>query len=252
MSWADGGILTGILLAVALIVHLLQRTIPHKQREEHNDVAGFIFAVVGVTYAVLLGFVVVALWENEDTARQNTFQEADALANVYWLSREMPAPLGPRIEHETLDYAHTVIDHEWPLMSDHKSSPQATQLVYEIRADVMAYAPSNAREQVLFDHAVTHVESLASERRARLNEVDDQVPGLLWFALITGGLITVGFAFLFGLRSANAHMLMVLSLAALVAISLLIVMEMNYPFTGVTHVEPTAFQVFLQRLPPPR
>jgi hypothetical protein len=45
---------------------------------------------------------------------------------------------------------------------------------------------------------------------------------------------------------------MVLSLTALVVGSLILVKEMNYPFLGVTKVEPTAFQVFLDRLPAPR
>jgi hypothetical protein len=252
MSWSDIGILLGVLLTAGILLHLLQRLFPHHRREAHNDVAGFIFAVVGVMYAVLLGFVVVALWQNEDSARQTTFQEADALANVYWISREMPAPLGPRIERETLAYARSVTDDEWPLMAHHRSSPQDTSLVYAIRSDVMSFTPADSRQQVLYDHAVSHVESLASERRLRLNEVKDEVPGLLWVALIGGGVITVGFAYLFGLRSTIAHLLMLCSLTALVAVSLLVVKEMDYPYSGVAHVQPTAFEVFLQRLPPPR
>ncbi len=34
---------------------LVQRLVPSVQRQEHNDVAGFIYAVLGVAYAVLLG-----------------------------------------------------------------------------------------------------------------------------------------------------------------------------------------------------
>jgi hypothetical protein len=45
---------------------------------------------------------------------------------------------------------------------------------------------------------------------------------------------------------------MLCSLTALVAVSLLVVKEMDYPYSGVAHVQPTAFEVFLQRLPPPR
>jgi hypothetical protein len=238
------------LLAVSL--KLLQRWIPHHIREEHNDVAGFIFAAVGVLYAVLLAFVVVTVWTNNDSARKTTFQEADALAGIYWISRELPAPLGPQLERQTLDYARTVQDEEWPMMAKHKSDPAATALVYQIRSSVFAIKPDSAAQQVLYDHAVTHLEDLASQRRERLNQVDDEVPVLLWVALIVGGVLTVGFTFLFGLSNTLAHSLMVLSLGALVVVSLLVIKEMNFPFTGVTAVKPTAFDVFLQRLPPPR
>ncbi|WP_037608376.1 bestrophin-like domain [Streptacidiphilus rugosus] len=252
MSWTDVFILLGTLAASAVALWLLQHFVPHRLRETHNDVAGFIFAAVGVMYAVLLAFVVIAVWQNLDSARQTTFKEADALAGVYWISREMPLPVGAELEHNALEYAHTVQDTEWPLMAEHRSSPQATQLVYAMRSEVFGYTPADSRQQVLYEHAVAHVEELASERRERLTEVGDSVPSILWVALIAGALLTVGFTYLFGLSNTLAHGLMVLTLTALVVVSLLLIKEMDFPFTGVTHVEPTAFEVFLSRLPPPR
>ncbi|GAA2154772.1 hypothetical protein GCM10009760_53990 [Kitasatospora kazusensis] len=240
------------MAVTALGLWLVQYFVPHPRRETHNDVAGFIFAGVGVLYAVLLAFVVIAVWGNVDAARKTTFKEADALAGVYWVSRSMPLPLGAEIERNTLAYAHTVQDTEWPLMADQESSPAATQLVYQIRSEVFSYQPTTPAQQVLFDHAVTRIEDLASARRERLNEVGDLVPPILWVALITGAVLMIGFTFLFGLSNTVAHALMVLSMAALVALSLILIKEMNYPFGGVTKVEPTAFRVFLERLPPPR
>ncbi|MFI9269486.1 hypothetical protein ACIGXM_01980 [Kitasatospora sp. NPDC052896] len=252
MSFLDIGIIVIVLVVVAAALALLQRYVPHHLREAHNDVAGFIYAAVGVMYAVLLGFVVVTVWTNIDAARKTTFQEADALAGVYWIARELPPPLGPQLEQQSLSYARTVLDTEWPLMAKHQSSPEATQLVYQIRDTAFQFNPTNAQQQVLYQSAVSHVEDLASERRQRLNEVDDSVPVLLWVALIAGAVLTVGFTFLFGLPNTLAHSLMVLSLAGLIVLSLVVIKEMNYPFHGVTAVKPTAFDVFLQRLPPPR
>ncbi|GAA1970575.1 DUF4239 domain-containing protein [Kitasatospora viridis] len=252
MSLADIGTIVITLLLLAVAIKLLQRWVPHHIREEHNDVAGFIFAAVGVLYAVLLGFVVITVWTNNDSASKTTFQEADALAGIYWISRELPAPLGPQLEQQTLSYARTVQDSEWPMMANHKSDPQATELVYQIRDSVFSIKPTDEQQQVLYEHAVSHVEDLASERRERLNQVDDSVPPLLWVALIGGGVLTIGFTFLFGLSNTLAHTLMVLSLGALVVLSLLVIKEMNFPFAGATAVKPTAFDVFLQRLPPPR
>ena len=252
MTWTDVLIFVASLAVIALVLRLVQRFVPHPHRERHNEVAGFIFAGVGVLYAVLLGFVVVSVWGNVGAAQQTTFNEANSLAGVYWISRSLPLPLGAQIEHETLDYANTVESSEWALMAKHQSSPEATQLVYDIRASVLSYEPVTLQQQVLYDHAVTDVESLASARRERLNEVQDSVPPILWAALIIGGVLTVGFTFLFGLPSSLAHCLMVLSLGALVVASLILIKEMDYPFAGVTKIQPTAFQVFLSRLPPPR
>jgi hypothetical protein len=48
---------------------VVQRLVPVTVRREHNDVAGFIYAVLGVIYAVLLALVVIAVWEQFDRAR---------------------------------------------------------------------------------------------------------------------------------------------------------------------------------------
>jgi hypothetical protein len=248
----DIAIIVGSLIVSAAGLRLTQRFVPHDRREPHNDVAGFIFAAIGVLFAVPLAFVVVAVWGNNDSARQTTFKEADALAGVYWISRQLPLPLGSQLEHETLQYANTVMDTEWPLMADGKSSPAATQLVYAMRDSVFAFNPVTAQQQVLFDHAVTHIEDLATERRARLNEAADHVPTLLWVVLIGGAAVTVGFTFLFGLSNTAAHTLMIVTLAGLIVVSLIVVKEMSVPFSGGTKVDPKAFEVFLSRLPTPR
>ena len=49
-----------VLIAVAGLT-LVQRLVPSRLRREHNDVAGFIYAVLGVIYAVLIALVVIAV-----------------------------------------------------------------------------------------------------------------------------------------------------------------------------------------------
>jgi H+/Cl- antiporter ClcA len=52
-----------MIIAVAGLV-LVQRLYSIERRKQHNDVAGFIYAVLGVAYAVLLGLMLIAVWEN--------------------------------------------------------------------------------------------------------------------------------------------------------------------------------------------
>ena len=59
-----------VLVAVVGLV-LVQRLVPPDRREEQNNVAGFIYAVLGVAYAVLLAFVLIAVWQDYKTAQTN-------------------------------------------------------------------------------------------------------------------------------------------------------------------------------------
>jgi fumarate reductase subunit D len=65
-----------VLVAVVGLV-LVQRLVPPDRREEHNNVAGFIYAVLGVAYAVLLAFVLIAVWQDYNTAQTNLESEAN-------------------------------------------------------------------------------------------------------------------------------------------------------------------------------
>jgi hypothetical protein len=248
----DIGWIAAVLVFTGVTVHLLDRCWPHQYRREHNDVAGYIFTTVGVLYAVLLAFVVVAVWGNINTAQGTTYSEANQLANVYWISRSLPLPEGATIEKLTLTYAHTVIGDEWSLMADRQSSPAATALLYQIRSDVFNFHPKNEQQTVLYEQAVTNVNGLAEARRDRLDALNDIIPAVLWIALIVGAAVTVAFCFLFGLGNKFAHAGMVAVLAGMIALSLLLIKDMEYPFGHNALVSPAAFQVFLDRLPPPR
>ena len=71
-----------VLVAVVGLL-VVQRLVPSERREEHNDVAGFIYAVLGVAYAVLLAFVVTAVWQDYEMAQTNAESEAHELAGRF-------------------------------------------------------------------------------------------------------------------------------------------------------------------------
>jgi hypothetical protein len=123
-----------MLVAVGGLV-LVQRLMPARRRLRHNDVAGFIYAVLGVAYAVLLGLVVVAMWEEWNAATVAVDQEASEVAEIFWLAHRLPQPDGRRLQELARSYAQVVVNEEWPLMAQGKVSPKAWAILDEIRDD---------------------------------------------------------------------------------------------------------------------
>jgi hypothetical protein len=74
------------MLVAVVGLAVVQRLVPPERREQHNNVAGFIYAVLGVAYAVLLAFVAIAVWQDYNTAQTNIESEANELAGVYFLA----------------------------------------------------------------------------------------------------------------------------------------------------------------------
>ena len=83
-AWLWSLLLVGgtVLLSIAGTL-LVRRFVGVEVLERHNEVAGFIYAVLGVVYAVLLGFAAITVWERYDRAQASVAQEANDLADLY-------------------------------------------------------------------------------------------------------------------------------------------------------------------------
>jgi protein-S-isoprenylcysteine O-methyltransferase Ste14 len=244
------GVLTVCAVALVAVLGLeaVRRLVPAERRQEHNDVAGFIYAVVGVIYAVLLALVVIAVWEEHEAARATVREEANGLADVFWLAHSLPEPEGPRIQGLARSYATVVAAEEWELMARGEgSSPEAWALMDEMRLGVQNLRVDSLSDQVLFEEGLERVDALADARRARMVEAEEGIPAVLWAVLVLGGVITVGFTYLFGLENTWSHRLMVAAVAGLIALVLFTIGSLEYPFSGGTRVGPEAFELVLRR-----
>jgi hypothetical protein len=229
--------------------------VPATTRKEHNDVAGFIYAALGVIYAVLLALVVIAVWEEYGRARITVESEANALAEIFWLAHGLPEPEGPHVQELSRSYAEEVVEEEWPLMEQGRTPllehtqeiPRGWVLIDDIRATLQGYDPRTEAEQELYAEGLDQVQRLADARRTRLVQAEESIPTVLWVVLVVGGMVTIGFTYLFGLEHTWAHRLMVASLAAVIALILFTVGVLDHPFSGGARIETGAFDLVLNR-----
>jgi hypothetical protein len=235
---------------------LVHRLLPVASRQRHNEVAGFIYAPLGVIYAVLLALVVITVWEEYQAASETVEEEANATAEVFLLGHELPEPEGAHIQELAKSYAEEVVHKEWPLMASGEQPPlkqeAGTQsgwnLIDDIRASVHGFEPRTKAEEQLYAEGLDQVASLGDARRSRLVASEEGVPGILWSVLIFGGIAAVGFTYLFGLENTWAHRLMVVSLAAVIGLVLFTVGALGYPFEGGARIGPGFFELVLERM----
>ena len=240
-------ILTVVLPIVVAVLGqaLVQRLVPPALRQEHNDVAGFIYAVLGVAYAVLLAFVAIVVWESYETAEHTMESEANELAGIYFLANQFPEHDRERVHDLARSYARAVVEEEWPLMEQGKTSSRANSLLSELRLSLQNLDIRTDADLILYDQALTRFHDLANARRLRLVAVTEGLPAILWVVLIGGGAVTVCFTYLFGLKSNWAHALMIAALTLVICAILLTIGLLEYPFAGEARIEPDAFEEVL-------
>ena len=249
-------VIGGICLAALVGLELVQRLVPADARQRHNDVAGFIYAALGVIYAVLLALVVIAVWEEYGAAGETVEQEANAAAEIAWLAHRLPEPEGAHIQELVRSYAEEVVHKEWPLMEQGEAplmthtqgTPAGWTLIDDIRANLQEIEPRTKAEEQLYAEGLDQVQRLADARRMRLVAAEEGVPGVLWAVLGFGGMAAIGFTYLFGLESTWAHRLMVMTLAAVIGLVLFTIGAMEHPFSGGARIGTGAFELILERL----
>ena len=248
-------VVCGACIVAVIGLAVVQRLVPATIRKEHNDVAGFIYAVLGVIYAVLLALVVIATWEDFGRANVTVETEANALAEIFWLAYALPEPEGRELQELCRSYAEEVVNVGWPLMEQGKTpslersqeSSRGWVLIDDIRATLQGNEPRTKGEQEIYAEGLDQVQRLADSRRTRLVQAEEGLPAVLWVVLVVGGMVVVGFAYLFGMENTWAHALMVASLAGVIALVLFTIGAVEHPFSGGARIGPDAFELVLHR-----
>jgi hypothetical protein len=245
----------GTCLVALAGLELVQRLVPATSRQQNNDVAGFIYAALGVIYAVLLALVVIAVWQEFQAASETVEQEANALAEIFWLAHTLPEPEGSHIQELARSYTEEVVHKEYPLMEQGEAplmtqtqgTPAGWTLIDEIRANLQEFQPHTKADEQLYAEGLDQVQRLADARRMRLVAAEEGIPGVLWAVLIFGGVAAIGFTYLFGLENTWAHRLMVVTLAAVIGLVLFTIGAMEHPFSGGARIGTGAFDLILER-----
>jgi hypothetical protein len=221
---------------------LVRRVLGLDELVTYNEVAGFKFAVVGVTYAVLLGFAVIVVWEKFRDAEATVAQEASAVVAVHRLSEGLSADVGAGIRQHLNDYVQAVIADDWPAMARAKVSRQASRTLDGLYAAVLSFNPTTPRESAIMSELITRIDAITQARRTRFLLATGTVPAVLWATLSIGAMANLSFTFFFGLQSIRAQTLMTGLLALIIFMTFFVAVAIDHPFTGEVSVGPEALQ----------
>ena len=245
----DAVIIVGLSVALSLLVlWAIRSAIPHQRLTPHNEVSGFVYAVIGVVYAIILGFAVITVWEHYNESQSNARAEANAVANIYRVASGLPEPSRRDIQTAALAYASTVVDQEWAAMNDGTApTEQAVADIDALWSIFYGVAVTTPMEEALYVEGLDQLAELSAFRRERLEDNDAALLGIMWGVVVGGAILTVLFPCLFGVESRLVHSLIIGTLAASIGLLILLTYDLNYPFRGDVTIEPDGFRRVLEQ-----
>ena len=236
-----------IIVALSVVLSwiglfLFDRVVHVSIRSRHNDVAGFIIAIIGVVYAVLLAFIAVAAWTSFDNANSIVQQEANLAGNLYRDSVAVAEPARGEMRQDLKAYLDHVVNSEWPMQRKGEVDPDRGWLPVEnLHRAITGIDAKTRGEAVVEAEMLRTLNELYNARRARLLAAADGIPDTIWWILVLGGVTTVAFSFFFVMPSMRMHYAMTGVLAASMALVMVLIVALDWPFRGEVSIVPDAY-----------
>jgi hypothetical protein len=229
-----------VLYAVAGVL-VGRKLIRRHVAEGHNDVLVPMFLTAGVIYAVLLAFMVIAMWESYDNAAANTAEEASLLVPMYRQSMDFSPDKGVEMRKLIRDYGQGVID-QWERFRETAQGSTSARM----NVDRMIYlfgtlTPASKGKEIVDAQFFQTFAQLMIDRNKRLLQAAESLSWIMWVAAVGGGLVTVGMCFILYMDKPMPHVAMTSVLSALIGMLLLIMIILNRPFVGPLGIEPEPF-----------
>ncbi|HUI15512.1 MAG TPA: DUF4239 domain-containing protein [Xanthobacteraceae bacterium] len=243
--WLSGALLIGLGTALAMLGPIIvRRYVTLERLTENNEIAGFKYAVLGVLYAVLLAFAIIVVWQKFSEAEASVVQEAGAATTIYRLSQGMADKPAADLRTAVTTYLEAAIASDWPAMDRGivvMDSP-ARKALDAIYVTLLHLDGAQSVGNPVMSEILYQLDQMTQARRARLIAAEGAVPGVIWFVLFAGALITIAFTFFFGTSNLRVQVLMTGLLAVVIFSELLTIIAIDWPFTGPVKVEPTALK----------
>jgi hypothetical protein len=228
--------------AVLLAVWLVRRIVPATKEGFHAEISAPMVGVVAALFGLLLAFVIVIAYQNFLDADANVSREADSLSSIVRDSAAFPDPGGENVRRAVGTYVRAVVNDEWPQMHDGNDSALARTGLEGIYAAFRTVQPKSPQATTFYDDAVRQLNAALAARRDRLRTAGGGLPRDIALLIVFSTLMTVGYAVFVGSPHFGFHALGPAAVAAVVAVSLVVLVDLSYPFSGDVAIAPNDFK----------
>ena len=229
--------LAGIVIGVPVVaVGLLwaARRSPWNARfagevDEHDRA----FEFLGTAFAVLIAFVVLEAYDSYNDAKSGAETEAEAVLQLSRTADAFEPQDQQHLEGVLVCYGRAVIHRGWPTMQEQEEgSLVVNDWGTRFREEALRVGIRSPIHQASFRQLLTEQDRRIEGRRARLAEAVRTVPPPLWFVLLLGAVLTIGWVILSSGRHGSflVQATVVTSVAAMVTSALLLVLFLDHPF----------------------
>jgi hypothetical protein len=251
IEWLDGlpagqlalvfcAFFVGITWLGILFVHPLMRRLLHRDQPS-NELIIHIAGTFGLVYAVLLGLLTVATFQNTKDLQDNIGREASSLSTIYHSTEGYPEPLRSELKEQLRDYTHYIIDKDWPAHQRGIVPMGGEHRLQVIRLMLISYEPDTKTRELLHSEMLRYLDAMMVSREQRLATVSAAIPRVLWYVVVIGAFLMIAFVWMLHMELVSQIMLGGIT-AFFLGIMIFLIYAMDHPLQGAVSVPPDSFK----------
>lgn len=221
-----------VLIITGLAIHaLIDKGLKNFKKRDNNGFLISVASIVSASYAFLLGFVIVSLWQTNKEAEHVTDFESYQLR---FILNDCPAlkSVEGEIRKGIRDYVSTVVNEEWDLMRVSQSSEAVMPIIRKMLDTLKQYEPKTEVERTFYKEIVTKANKLIEYRARRLELSKSSLIDQLRFMMIMGALFILSIVALIESESKSIHRLGIVVISCVIGFNLGLAFCIDYPFSG--------------------
>ena len=230
----------GVTWLGILVVHPVMRHLLHR-KEPSNELVIHIAGSFGLIYAVLLGLLTVATFQNTKDLQDDLGREASSLSTIYRTTDGYPEPLRSELKAELRDYTHYIIDKDWPAHQREIVPMGGEHRLQVIRSTLMSFEPATKTQELQHSEMLRYLDAMMVSREQRLATVTAAIPQVLWYVVVIGAFLTIAFLWMLHMDLMPQIMLGGIT-AFFLGIMIFLIYAMDHPLRGAVSVPPNSFR----------
>jgi hypothetical protein len=205
-------------------------------------------AMISALFLLVFAIAVIVPWTVDDSARQNTYAEANALVEASWAARGLPPADAAATREALRGYAQFVVGEEWRTLKRGDLDQRGWNRLDQLRATLAGLRLEDTDQQDARDAVDSQLQTLYAARRQRAVDASAGLPmGVLVLTMFTAVFVLL-FPVVSGARPRGRIWAPYALLVTTVGVGVYLVFAIDHTFSGPLAVHPTAFTSALLEL----
>jgi hypothetical protein len=220
----------------------LQGSLGTAGAQDLGEGVGAFLTVVGVIYALIIGFTFQQAFGRQAELRQKLTAEASSLRNLLLLSGTMRVGTAQgTVAGHLRSYVEQLLDHEFPPEDEVDAAPILYEII-PVLNEISADGTADAVDRITLNAIHDELRTTTRARSERLSIAARHIPRIHWFQIeLLSTLIMVGFLLL-DLHAPLLEALLLGLTTSAIMVLYLSLFDLDYPFGGLWRVEPLGLQ----------